>query len=170
MSIKTFVCSILVLAFAVSICGIADAQDKQLRTEKVKPGDLKGFLRDTKGRPFPNVEMTIENEEGQVVQRAVTNANGEYTFKNLPEGNFTLKVAGQPAFKLEVTPAASVTAIQARLPGTVRDEESGGVIPESLTALEWTVLVVGGVGVAVAVPAIIHHNESSSSRKKKVSP
>ncbi len=169
MSTKSFVCAILLVGFILSFSGLASAQDAPMRTEQVKPGDLKGFLKDSKGKPFSKVELSVVNEKGEVVQKAVTNQNGEYLFKDLPEGNYTLNVSGKPAFALQVTPAAGMNTIQARLPSAARDPATGALMPEALTALEWTLIVVGGVAVAVAVPTIIHHNDDDDD-DKKVSP
>jgi hypothetical protein len=170
MSKKTILISFLALAVLFLVASSVCAQETILKTEKVKPGDLRGFLKDSRGKPFTKVELTLMDENGQLVQKAITNANGEYRFTNLAEGTYTLNVAGRPAFKLEVTPTAGVDAIQARLPSTVRDPDTGLLVPQPLSTLEWTVIIVGGVAVAIAVPTIIHHNEDSDSRKKKVSP
>lgn len=168
MSAKSILCAIIAAGLVLSFCGLASAQDTPMRTEQVKPGDLKGFLKDSKGKPFTNVELSVVNEKGEVVQKAVTNQNGEYLFKNLPEGNYTLNVSGKPAFALQVTPAAGMNTIQARLPSAARDPATGALVPAALTGLEWTLIIVGGVAVAVAVPAVIHHNDDDDD--KKVSP
>ena len=162
---KLIVCFLVGLCFVLFASAAVDLNaqaDKALKTEQVKPGDLKGFLKDSQGKPFPKVELAVVNEKGEIVQKAVTNENGEYLFKNLPEGNYTLKVAGKEAFKLQVTPNAAVGTVRARLPSAVRDPATGLLVPEALTALEWTLIVVGGVGLAIAVPTIIHHNDSDS--------
>jgi hypothetical protein len=160
---KMVACFLVGLCFifaASAVVGLNAQAEKALKTEQVKPGDLKGFLKDSKGKPFPKVELTVVNEKGEVIQKAVTNENGEYLFKNLPEGGYTLKVAGKEAFRLEVTPKAAVGTVKARLPSAVRHPVTGMLVPEALTALEWTLIVVGGVGLAVAVPTIIQHNDS----------
>ena len=159
---KIVVCCLFACALVVAFSGPAAAAavppQQALKTEQVKPGNLKGFLKDSKGKPFADVELTVVNEKGEVVQKAVTNANGEYLFKDLPEGNYVLKVAGKEAFKLEVTPNAAVGTVQARLPAAARSAATGALVPASLTTLEWTLVIVGGVAVAVAVPAIVHNN------------
>jgi hypothetical protein len=158
---KAIICSLLAAAILLAPCGpaIGAPVQKELKTEKVKPGGLKGFLKDSRGKPFSKVELSIVDEKGNVIQKAVTDANGEYTFTDLKEGTYTFRVAGKDAFKLEVTPAAAASSIQARLPSTVKDPKTGLVIADSLNALEWTLVVIGAVGVAIAVPAVIHHND-----------
>jgi len=161
---KIVVVSLLCMAIVLAPCGYVFGVPQDLKTKQVKPGDLKGSLKDPQGKPFSNVELTVTNESGEVVQKAVTNADGEYQFSNLPEGNYTLNVSGQPAFNLAVTPAAGTGTIEARLPSTVRDAATGAIAPGALTGLEWTLLIIGGVGVAVAVPTVVHHNENDDHR------
>lgn len=158
---RVFICSLLAVTILLSPCGVAIGAQvgKELKTEKVKPGGLKGFLKDSQGKPFAKVELSVVDEKGNVVEKVVTDANGEYAFKDLKEGKYTFRVAGKDAFMLDVTPEAGATTVQARLPSTVRDPKTGMVVSESMTALEWTLVVIGGVGVAIAVPAIIHHND-----------
>ncbi len=151
--------SFLVLALLLVMGSPALTAQDPVNVQKVPPGNLKGVLKDSKGKAFKDVEMSIVDKDGKIVQKTTTNAKGEYTFKNLPEGNFALHVAGKPTFSLQVTEGATAGAVQAVVPAVARDGATGALAPAALTTLEWTLIIVGGVTVAVGVPAVINHND-----------
>lgn len=136
---------------------------KGVASQKVKPGDLKGVLTNSKGKPLSQVQLTVTDAQGNVVSKAVTDKNGKYALKGLGEGKFTLYVEETKTTALEVTPSAKISSLRIVMPGSVKIAPPGMVDPTALTTLEWTVLVVGGVGVIVGVPAVVHHNESGDS-------
>ncbi len=155
---------VLALLFLLGSPVPAAPQDP-VSTQKVPPGDLKGVLKDSKGQPFKDVDISIVDKEGNIVQKTATNAKGEYTFKNLPEGDYALHVAGKPTFGLQVTKGASAGTVQAVVPAVARNAATGALAPAALTTLEWTLIIVGGVAVAVGVPAVINHNDDDDDNK-----
>jgi len=159
----------LVAAFLLFLGSPVLAAQDPVNVQKVPPGDLKGVLKDSKGKAFKDVEMSIVDKDGKVIQKTTTNAKGEYTFKNLPEGDFALHVAGKPTFALQVTEGAAAGAVQAVVPAVARDGATGALAPAALTTLEWTLIIVGGVVVAVGIPVIINHNDDDDD-DKPVSP
>lgn len=162
--------SVLVIAFLLVLGSPALTAQDPVNVQKVPPGDLKGVLKDSKGKPFTDVEMSIVDKNGDIIQKTMTNAKGEYTFANLPEGDFALHVAGKPTFSLQVIEGASAGTVQAVVPAVARDGATGALAPAALTTLEWTLIIVGGVAVAVGVPAIINHNNNNNDDDKSVSP
>jgi len=160
----------LVLALILAVSGGAAAVDKPIKAFKFEPGNLKGVVKDSAGKPVENLDLALLDEEGNVVQRAVTNGKGEYLFKGVGKGNYTLKVAGKTTFALQASEGAGSQALQILVPMSVRETATGAIATGALTALEWAVIVVGTTGVAVGVPAVIHHNVEKHPGQPPISP
>lgn len=58
---------------------------------KNTPNEFTGLKVDHKGNPLENVEFGLFNEQNELVQTAVTNELGEFTFSCIPVGNYTVK-------------------------------------------------------------------------------
>lgn len=58
---------------------------------EVKTNSLQGKVTDKANNPISSIELSI-NSNGEEVKRTYTNDNGEYTFTDLSEGNYTIKV------------------------------------------------------------------------------
>ncbi|UCF37882.1 MAG: carboxypeptidase regulatory-like domain-containing protein, partial [Acidobacteriota bacterium] len=58
---------------------------------QVGGGGITGTVTDVTGGIMPGVEVTLRNEETNVVRRAVTNDNGSYRITNLPPGMYTIR-------------------------------------------------------------------------------
>ena len=53
-------------------------------------GDVTGTVADQSGAVIPSVNLTIQNDQTGVKTTAVSNANGNFRFFNLPIGFYTL--------------------------------------------------------------------------------
>ncbi|MCA2967964.1 MAG: carboxypeptidase regulatory-like domain-containing protein, partial [Acidobacteriaceae bacterium] len=60
-------------------------------------GTLQGTVRDRTGATIPNAALTARNQDTTLERRATTSANGQFTFRALPPGTYTLTVAA-PGF------------------------------------------------------------------------
>ena len=68
------------------------------RETRVKPkGTLSGKITDEDGKPLQGVEVSCTDAENRVVGRMETDQDGKYLFKDLPEGEYTIK-ADYPGF------------------------------------------------------------------------
>jgi len=56
-------------------------------------GDLTGTVRDEKSQPLPGATMTLKGENLLGERATVTDAKGEFWFRSLPPGRYTLKTA-----------------------------------------------------------------------------
>ena len=56
-------------------------------------GDLTGTVRDEKSQPLPGATMTLRGENLLGERATVTDAKGEFWFRSLPPGRYTLKTA-----------------------------------------------------------------------------
>ena len=56
-------------------------------------GELKGTVRDNKGKPLPGVTAALSGVNLQGTRGAVSNANGEIVFRVLPPGSYTLRLS-----------------------------------------------------------------------------
>lgn len=162
--------SFLVLALALALSGGIPAADKPIKAFKFEPGNLTGTVRDSAGKPVQNLEMSILDDKGNLVQKAVTDGEGKYLFKGIGDGTYTLKVAGKTTFALQASEGAGSQALQILVPASVRETATGAIATGALTALEWAVIVVGTTGVAVGVPAVIHHNVEKHPGQPNISP
>ncbi len=61
------------------------------RAEK-KKGNIEGKIVDERGIPLRGVDVSCIDQDGNIVARTLTDAEGKYVFKNLDEGNYTIDV------------------------------------------------------------------------------
>ena len=122
------VCLALVLGFAVTAAP-SFAQGVQTAT-------LTGSVTSADGEPLPGVTVTITSPSLIGERSTVTGVNGDYVFKNVPPGNYTVNFALEGMKTVERT---------ATLPlgGTARSDASMEV-----TAAEETIVVTGEAGAA----------------------
>ncbi len=91
----------LLVAFAcVAVCGPASAQATH--------GTLLGTIVDQSGASLPGVTVTATETRTNVSHATTTNATGNYTFPNLPDGIYNVKAELQ-GFKTVVREAVRVT-------------------------------------------------------------
>jgi uncharacterized protein YfaS (alpha-2-macroglobulin family) len=57
---------------------------------------LRGVARVADGRAVPDARVTLLDAAGNVVGMATTNDDGEYSFDDLPEGDYTVIASGYP--------------------------------------------------------------------------
>ena len=83
-------------------------EHKQVVTQPgpVPPGTIRGVVRDGNGASIPNYEVALQAESGAIVQ-GTTDANGEFEFRGLEPGNYT--VMGQKNHPRQGAPMAPVT-------------------------------------------------------------
>ncbi|MGI5453433.1 carboxypeptidase regulatory-like domain-containing protein [Streptomyces sp. CA-249302] len=95
-------------------------------------GHLEGDVTDGAGVPLSQVAIAARQEEDDRLEKAVTDAQGHYAFRNLPVGNWQVKPARQPVTvggrKLLADPPEGVTATVTEqrttlAPDLVLDEE-----------------------------------------------
>ena len=99
----------------------ADRPNRELPTniptiqhERASPPDgsclasLAGVARGDNGQPLADARVTLVAPDGQVVAVATTGADGQYTFGDLSEGDYTVIASGYPP----VAAALRVTAGQ----------------------------------------------------------
>ena len=58
---------------------------------QVKTGGLTGTVTDVTGGVMPGVEVTIRNQETNVIRTAITNDQGRYTVTNLNSGTYEVR-------------------------------------------------------------------------------
>ncbi|HUV12791.1 MAG TPA: carboxypeptidase-like regulatory domain-containing protein, partial [Acidobacteriota bacterium] len=75
--------NILLLAAVLVLIPTAFAQ--------VKTGGITGTVTDVTGGVMPGVEVTIRNQETNVVRTAITNDQGRYTATNLTPGAYEVR-------------------------------------------------------------------------------
>lgn len=151
---------------------------KVLREFQVKPGTLKGIVKDTRGRPMKNATIELRNAKGKTIAKTVTNSRGEYLFKNVPAGQYDALINGKATLKLTMTPAANVSRLLIIPPsaaaGGAKAAAGGGAGAGSAAAGvgTWTWVLIGA-GTAVVVgggAAVVANNRSSGSSNRPISP
>ncbi len=83
-------CALLALLFACCVGVYAQAVT----------GTVLGTVTDSSGAIVQNAKVTLTEVNTGIVHNAQTNASGNYTFSNLPEGNYSVTVEA-PGFKRE---------------------------------------------------------------------
>ena len=76
---------LLALAFAVAFVRPAAAQG-------VQTGQLIGVVRSADGQTLPGATVTVKSPALQGTREQITDANGDYAFKGLPNGPYTVTV------------------------------------------------------------------------------
>jgi hypothetical protein len=125
------VCMALVAGFALATAGFA--QSSQTAT-------LTGTVASNDGQPLPGVTITVTSPSLQGERAAVSGVNGDYIFKNLPPGNYTVRFSLEGMQTVERTatlPLGSVTRSDATMEVSAA-EETIVVTGEAPSALETT--------------------------------
>jgi hypothetical protein len=154
MKLRTL-CIILSVLWISSCFSGAFAQEKpaaELKVQKVKPGNLDGIISDSEGKKLAGKKVMVLDKEGNVVSSTVSNKYGMYQFKDLPEGEYTLKAGEDEIARLHVTKDATVSSLKIVTP------PAGSMF----TPLQWSLIGVGGAAVAVGVPVALSGGGSSS--------
>ncbi|HPS77635.1 MAG TPA: TonB-dependent receptor [Thermoanaerobaculaceae bacterium] len=89
-------------------------------------GTLTGRASDDKGEALPGVTVSIQSPSMQGIRTAVTSVNGDYVFRFLPPGDYTVKFELQGFSTLETTKkisAAQNSTVNAEMPMTQVAEE-----------------------------------------------
>ncbi len=84
MKIRAFLALALACAFAFAMPAAAQG---------VQTGQLVGIVKSGDGQALPGATVTIKSPALQGSREQITDASGEYTFKNLPTGTYTVSVS-----------------------------------------------------------------------------
>ncbi len=76
-------------------------------------GEILGTIHDSSGAVVQGVQVTLTNTGTSATRSAVTDANGNYGFKNIDVGTYTLRLTA-PGFETESLPAIELTARETR--------------------------------------------------------
>ena len=92
---------------------------------QVTTGTVSGTVKDAQGAVIPGASVTLTSEtRGTQLADVVTNANGDFTFVNVPADRYTLQVSMQ-GFKASKQPAVSVSPSDRLSIGTIVIEVGG---------------------------------------------
>jgi hypothetical protein len=72
--------------------GEATTQDAELRSG----ARVRGTARTAAGAPIPDARVMLLDGDGNVAGLALTGPDGNYSFENLPEGDYTVVASGYP--------------------------------------------------------------------------
>src|SRR5580658_8063085 len=95
-------------------------------------GGITGTVTDTSGAVIANAAVTVVNDQTKLTRSQNTNANGSYSFVNLPIGNYTLSF-NLSGFQSQNVPGIQV---QANRTATVNASLKIGNVTESITVEE----------------------------------
>ncbi|NNM28780.1 MAG: hypothetical protein HKO57_04620, partial [Akkermansiaceae bacterium] len=74
----------------VTLDGTGDSSGNAFLDDGVATSTISGQV--TNGtHPIPGVTITLKNDQGSVITTTVTDSNGEYSFPNLPDGDYTIE-------------------------------------------------------------------------------
>lgn len=76
-------------------------------------GEILGAIHDSSGAVVQGALVTLANTDTTAKRTAITDANGNYSFKNIDVGTYTLTMTA-PGFQTESLPAISLTARETR--------------------------------------------------------
>jgi hypothetical protein len=76
-------------------------------------GEMLGTVRDSSGAILQGAQVTLANTGTGSARAALTDASGDYSFKNIDVGTYTLTIAAQ-GFETDSLPAISLTARETR--------------------------------------------------------
>ncbi|MFZ0743319.1 MAG: TonB-dependent receptor, partial [Terracidiphilus sp.] len=76
-------------------------------------GSILGTVRDSTGALLQGAQVTLVNADTTAKRTAVTDANGNYSFRNIDVGGYTLTISA-PGFQSESLPAIALTARETR--------------------------------------------------------
>lgn len=95
---KSAICTLaIVILLAAAICVAEPPQG-------LSSGSLSGTVTDPSGAVIPNTKITVSNPVSRFITSAVTDANGEFHFRNLPFNHYhvTAAVPGFSGFETDV--------------------------------------------------------------------
>lgn len=72
----------VLIAASLAMVGIASAQ--------TATGQITGTVRDSSGAVLPNAKVTVTNQGTRVTRDTVSTGSGDYTFRLLPVGTYTV--------------------------------------------------------------------------------
>ena len=75
-----------------SFCVLVFALFAAMRVWAAVGGSITGIVTDSTGAVIPAASLTLVNQAQQTTYKAVSNAQGAYTFLNLPVGRYDLTV------------------------------------------------------------------------------
>jgi hypothetical protein len=101
----------LLLATIVT-CYLLAAATGRLRAQSTF-GEILGTVHDSSGAVVQGVQVTLANTGTSATRTAVADANGNYSFKNIDVGTYTLTLTA-PGFETESLPAIELTARETR--------------------------------------------------------
>jgi outer membrane cobalamin receptor len=99
-------CVILFVGLAVAIGQLIAPAAARAQAGRAAAQRLNGSVRDTLGRPLPDVEVTLQAADGHVVAKARSNDQGEFSFPDVPPGTYAT-VGQKAAFK----PATAIVTV-----------------------------------------------------------
>src|SRR5690349_16430361 len=79
---RIFKAWLLAAATVFAVAGVAPAQ--------TTTGTISGHVADSQGLPLPGVTVNATSPNLQGTRTAVTSANGDYVFNNMPSGTYTI--------------------------------------------------------------------------------
>ncbi|MCK7513020.1 MAG: IPTL-CTERM sorting domain-containing protein [Desulfobacterales bacterium] len=111
--------------------------------------DINGNGVQDAGEPaLPGVTITLRNSANAVVATTTTDANGNYSFANLPPGQYTVSQTVPPGFVGSTNTTVPVTVTPEGAATAVFGDVQGGAVPVP-TMTEWGmmlfVLIAGGI-------------------------
>jgi hypothetical protein len=133
------------------------------RVGQPETGTISGTARSAAGVTMPNVTVRLRNvQTGQLVATTRSSGQGEFTFKGLPAGNYTVEIANDrgevvgasaPVLLSAQTMAATdlaVTASAVGQAGAVAGAGSGAFFATTAGIVTIAAVAAGVVGVVVA--------------------
>jgi hypothetical protein len=101
-----------VLFASILTCSLLAAVTSRLPAQSTY-GEILGTVRDSSGAVVEGVQVTLANTGTSATRTAVTDANGNYSFKNIDVGTYTLTLTAS-GFEKESLPAIELTARETR--------------------------------------------------------
>ncbi len=62
---------------------------------KLKQGDIDGIITAKENEPLDNLEILLVDDDNKIISKTKTNAQGKFSFKKLPAGNYNLLLRDQ---------------------------------------------------------------------------
>lgn len=59
------------------------------------PGSLRGTAVDDRGNPLPGITVSLQAQDGKLVQTALTAGDGSYSIQDVPAGKYTVTTTFQ---------------------------------------------------------------------------
>src|SRR5712692_527231 len=143
----------LLTSIFVSVCAVGLAQNLR--------GGINGIVADQAGAVAPVCEVRVTNEETAVGYTTTTSTAGEFSFQDLPLGNYTITVS-QSGFSTVKVTAVRVTAGQVyNLPVTLSVASTATSVEVSAAALA---LETSNTALVSAVPTTVVQNLPMNAR------